>query len=877
MRRFIRRLSSSLANHRFYWRILAVFKRACFSVDRRSFGFQSSVRNISAEFDIFGTLTKATMPVLLFAILCVGGMVGLISLGTRLATVFHWPSWITSLFEVVKDATNQAAYDGFLIAIVTVTGVFLTLHFTGLSTVAGTIYANKPERIRILLIQEKVGDIYTRFLIFLTIVSIILLVVGAVGDFRPKTAFFFIGFLGIVSIRAFVMLGKYAFGFFDPTVFVDKLLVELGRWSYQATTKGHRWNDPSFQNHYRRQALEAMQGVRTLVEVSHEEDHLQREPLSNLLSKISVFLPIYLKRKRCIPSNSRWYRFTPHHREWYLSSYTSVDLATKTQTGIQPEMKPDPHWVEEELLNVEIESLERCFRDGRTGVALRVLTDMTSLFEALGAEWEVEYGRRLLSRITKKIEDSLIQAGAVSVAVNGDSKQAVEILAAVDLLASLPINLLLGLAKELEGIDIEAISIALAQVRWQRAKAIYDLETPIPMLERLEFVQQRLMFERKAEGGMISPNWYLKQLVFQPMAESLYQQLDGLIEVLNGFYLHQAEQLSEKGQHLLASGFISRGLEFCNKALAHLPKMQKIAESLETLRVLPTLPWPEWSWEDTSKEFTDAQDLLITHLAQCIPGLAAIDRTEDVPDYFGQTVHLTGEWCFRAFFANNSSLFSKIFPNYFLGALNIRAMLQETTAEWRPEDAAPVFSEPLIDLCDLSGYAYLLAELHGEPRLWETCRAVWERYFQEVDRVQAMQLLASTIAYYRQLFLMTHRSILRTQWKMRIDHLLRSMPRQREPVRHSRGVIPTIPLYTEIIDHPSLLVRVMGGIYSDYIPSFYDGLDIFVDLYLGEKPEAQNLDFGRGHSLLDQLERWRRNEEQDSASQPDSGELEVEE
>ncbi|MFQ5813479.1 MAG: hypothetical protein ACE5I2_09885, partial [Anaerolineae bacterium] len=191
------------------------------------------------------------------------------------------------------------------------------------------------------------------------------------------------------------------------------------------------------------------------------------------------------------------------------------------------------------------------------------------------------------------------------------------------------------------------------------------------------------------------------------------------------------------------------------------------------------------------------------------------------------------------------------------------------------EAAVAALSEPLIDLCELSGYAYFFAEFHGEPRLWETCSSMWEGFFQNFE--QGLGLVAGTIAYHRQIFGMTHRSILRTQWKMRIDHLLRSMPRQREPVARSRGVIPVIPHYTEIIDHPSLLVRVMGGTSSDYIPSFYDGLDIFVDLYLKEKPEAQNLDFGRGHSLLDQLERWRRNEEQDRASQLDSGEIEVEE
>ena len=112
---------------------------------------------------------------------------------------------------------------------------------------------------------------------------------------------------------------------------------------------------------------------------------------------------------------------------------------------------------------------------------------------------------------------------------------------------------------------------------------------------------------------------------------------------------------------------------------------------------------------------------------------------------------------------------------------------------------------------------------------------------------------------------------------MRIDRLLKSMPRKREPMTYPRGVISVIPRYKEIVDHPSLLVRVMGGIYSEHIPSMYDGLDIFVDLYLKEKPEAQNLDFGIQDSLLDALDRWRRAAEQDGASQADSGEVEVEE
>jgi hypothetical protein len=48
-------------------------------------------------------------------------------------------------------------YDNFLIAVASITGIFLSLYFTGLNTVIGGLYAKSPKPVRELLIQERVN------------------------------------------------------------------------------------------------------------------------------------------------------------------------------------------------------------------------------------------------------------------------------------------------------------------------------------------------------------------------------------------------------------------------------------------------------------------------------------------------------------------------------------------------------------------------------------------------------------------------------------------------------------------------------------------------------------------------------------------------
>jgi len=318
------------------------------------------------------------------------------------------PSWLTILFkDVIPD--NRSSYDSLLIGVITIIGIFLTLYLTSVNTVAGTLYAKVPKQVRDLLVQERVGNVYVRFLIFFTIVSLCLLVVGVVWNTRPIATILVVALIACYAVVAFAQLAWRVFLFFDPTSLADTLLWELGRWSNQATTKGFQWHDVSFQTHYRKRAIDAVQGIQALVTIAHEEPYLQREALSTLLSKLAIMLPFYLQRKRAIPTDSCWWNTIPEHKDWYLSDSSEVSMATATRTTLQPKMKPDTLWLEKEIINIHIEALNACLRDGRTIVVFRLLNDEQEVFHALGSNWEIEYGQKVLSRVTQHVCTFLAQ------------------------------------------------------------------------------------------------------------------------------------------------------------------------------------------------------------------------------------------------------------------------------------------------------------------------------------------------------------------------------------------------------------------------------------------------------------------------------------
>ena len=95
-------------------------------------------------------------------------------------------------------------------AIAAVTGVFLALYFTAVSTVAATVYASVPHDIRTLIVKDRLGNVYVQGVAFTMALAILLLIFHAGGGSALRLALPVVGALAVFSIFAFIRLGQRA-------------------------------------------------------------------------------------------------------------------------------------------------------------------------------------------------------------------------------------------------------------------------------------------------------------------------------------------------------------------------------------------------------------------------------------------------------------------------------------------------------------------------------------------------------------------------------------------------------------------------------------------------------------------------------------------
>ncbi|HEX6292947.1 MAG TPA: hypothetical protein VFZ66_27435 [Herpetosiphonaceae bacterium] len=861
MKRFFLRLGTRFSVYQFYWQLRSTLRRLRFRLSASGFRAQYSTVDLSTGVLIISSLFFTALGPIVRAALYVGCILAIPTFGSLLTQYVALPRPITALFENV-DAASNSSYDGLLIGVITVIGIFLTLYFTSINTVAGTLYARVSQQIRDLLVQERVGNVYSRFLISLTIICLMLLAAGVVWELRPKSSILVIALFSCFAVVSFAKLARRVFLFFDPTLLADVVFGDLNRWSRQATISGYAWDDYSFQQYYHQRADTELKGIESLVAMAHEEPSLQREALATLLAKTATFLPNYLTRKHYIPSKSRWWGYVPHHKDWYLASPIEVGMAAQTRTSLQPELIPDMDWIEKRLCDLQLDAIRRCIADGRTSVMLRVLANQDAVFAALGYGWNVAYGEQFLTRLTTTVGAFLEQVPTtmdMNTIVEGRVAEQMQV---VDYLGLFPIRLLLNLCKHAEQINTGKLTEAIEGLRWQRTDAVYRLSLPIQVVTRIEEVRRGVSFEQIAEGKVVSANWYLRMQIFQSLAEVLAEQVQLVLTIGSSYYLNTATYWLDNKKSLLAAELVSRGLEFYNKLIHHLSIIKKLVEDLETANIHTMLPWPTWDWEKIAEDINTAQKALAISLARCIPSLATTHESQELPDYLGHAVHLAGDESFATLVSNDPDTFANIFPLYFNGTLIMHDRLRKKTKDWPARNQLSASSAPLVDLAELSGYAKFYSELHQNPTLWTTCQTVWDSYFQREDSEALLETWVFILDGFRNMSLIPHRALLRQKWEMQVNAMLRSLPRKPFHINSYR----LIEQYVEIIDHPSQLVRVMGSVYRDMIPSIYNGLDIFVTLYLQQRPEADKVEFENRPDLAEALERQ---QELDSTQQSD--------
>jgi hypothetical protein len=498
-------------------------------------------------------------------------------------------------------------------------------------------------------------------------------------------------------------------------------------------------------------------------------------------------------------------------------------------------------------------------KPGQVQIALQVVRtlvdqkDYRNLFSLLNA------AQTILGRLGESlaVEEALRLYRALRLevqrvaAIDGDTEEAEDLkyrLAIIDVYSIGLASLLLGVSKRVSQITAEAFSALLGNVNWLDRRQIYGLNIPRRVVEQVEYLRTGLEFEFRTEGAFRSPTWYREQLAAIGLGRCLASAADELVGELEQSAVREARALIEAGRYLSAAQIIQRGMEGVEKFRHHMKEIRSCFDRLGVFRRITDIPWPATDWGKLEQRVEGAREELIVLIGQLAIYLAAVPKREGLPDYFGQAYAIMAHESYAAMAGGRDDLFKKLFPPLFFSGFKAFERLRERVGQESQERFLVVSTEPIADLLELSGHAIIYSELDTKG-FWDVARQLWDRYFEQLqDREAGVKFIDSLVEYRRSLFAILPRDLARTSWKQHLESRLRECGLMEDVLTRRFGGGEREPR------HASAVIRALAR--SEFLVE--DPTDVFMAMYLANRPEAASLDLGRrAESFARTLERER--------------------
>jgi len=837
----------------YYWKQRAFWQRIKFTFETRLFALRSWTRDQQESLSILGEILRAIVWPAIFAVIFI----------IVLWVINHFlePYIIASQIQFLNNLDQETSKD-ILGIIAQVAGVFLALYFTAVSVIASTVYARVPGEIRELLTKEKVGNFYIRIVALTVAVATLLLVKSAFGFSINIFDMFVVTLLSIITIFSFLVLGLRTFSFLDPTEPAKYLGKDLVRWFESATPKNFQWNNPSFQDHYRKQAERLLMTYRKVIYLATHTEYFDGTTLVRLITQPLLLLQVYISDKTHIPTNSKWFKEIYSHRSWLTTGSTETELALRSGTSLQPESVPNLMWFEKNIGEMVAEVLRALAKENDFSSTADILDNIQRTQSILSKHLAIDEALNMFREIQPLVfEIAFFDDTNISNLQEDEEKSLLNRLGIIDFYCLELINILLGLSDTLDKITTDTFTSTLDRIDWNKNESIYAAQNPREVIKQLEDLQKRMKFEYEAEGKYISPRWYRNQIATFGMVSFIKESVERLVVEYEKLFINQTESLVSEKRYLNAAQIIDRGLEACNKFMFHVDRIHACYDRLSALHFTKDIPWPSPDWDVLSMRVLTVKEALIINLAKSSITLAKMPFKKTWPDYFGQSFLVLAEECDNAMATGNETLFQKIFPAYFYAALQAHDRMRAEIGS-RTDQVAMVFiTEPIEDLLHISGYALIYSELDGK-KYWDTVKKCWDQYIDNHEKPkELLESIIVTTKYRESIFAIPPRATLRTGWQIKLEKRLR------------QDTLLTDDSYYQFAEerlakpkHTSKIIQILTRSVMGTI--FYDGQDVFLAMYLAKRPEASGIELThRAQEFLDSIKRLEGNSKTEDDSE----------
>ena len=759
------------------------------------------------------------------------------------------PVILSSLLSAVGPE-SVAAFDSLLAVVLTVTGLFLTLYYTNFNTVIGTLYSKYPEKVRSLLIDEPQNRAallaLTNFIAF----TVFTFGSGVVLNIRLTASLALVVFGGASIVPIFAFIARRILFFFDPTYLASSAIKNLVEATSKVSADRNLASSAAMQQHMATVASVELEMLSALSRIAAEEKNFRRDSLCDLLLVVFSILPEYQRRKRSIPTTSKWYRVTLRHKDWYMASTTDLQVSLSSSIGLLPDHVQDKDWLEQSIVYMLEQCFERTVIENDWQVAYHILIAGRLLFEALGAGYQLQIASKSIQSLCKSIDQ---QGGASDNTLSKEYQ--LHRLHVITHLAWLSRAILLSFFNELRTLDLASYKERVASVNWKSDHDVYSRDFPSFTLSQMENLQFRLKTEIETEGKIESPQWYLFQLALLPIAEKLDSQLIELLNLGRRVYIDWPGNLADCGMERAAVMTTLDGLEYFNKLRSHANAIYERMEFVEKNRVLEAIACPKIDRESVETKIGKLERQLDLNLARFVPYFARDDyeQWEETPDLQGHVMTMLANSFFEGLVSKDVELCAHVFPRYLVGNIGVRQSIGEKCVGLEPPANLAYAAEPTAEVFALSGFAFLLSEYHQEPELWEACLGAWSKLLthsgfrkQLVGDIKMMDFVGPWQ-------MLTGRSMLRTNWKQRFSRCVAEIPvvSLNENTDHSWASV-------KVRNHPSLCIRALISTDMHLSLFHYDAEEIFLDVFLRNEIELDRSHAGHipdvNESMRHQLE-----------------------
>ncbi len=748
-------LKQKFSQYKFFWKIQRRYKLIRFDVAKRYYLLQEFAVKFFSVLTFIFSMFKSSLPYFVLPIS--------IALLTQALEEPLRPWFVNKGWIILKDTD----YSTLVATVTSISGLFIGLYYTAITSISGAIYSKLPQNLRQLLFNESLGKNYLRYLAFFTFLGILFLTQYVLGYRVNPINVPIITVLAGFAVFAFYQLGLRVLSLFEPTELSTEIFKNVHKSVKNVIPGNNNWKVPEFQKHEQNEVKSWLEPIDALAILSSSERHLSGKVFLKFVGQITRFLCWYEFNKDKIPRNSEWFQSKLEHPDWYKSNDTETNFAFQFGQILQPNIVRDYRWLENELSKVLLTCLETNLNTENYDFAHGTLNNIKFYVEVISKKGDVAWALKVVE----------LTAGIATKHINLVCKKGTDqnenLTGLCDAIAELPISSFLAFRQGLKLRDGSKISGFIKKKEWRRSNFIYEIPLSENTIKKLEWLSERLVFEYQIEKKYITPDWYILDEVCRAEELSFTKNLDLITSEVGKLYKGWVGNLIAAKRFWLASTCIIREKEFWSKFTYQRSGLDDYLNSLLDHKNNVA----QWSDFDLNSIFDFVEGRLITiqNINETVlKGLLPYNRTINFPDYHGLLLHSLGENVFEALINNDTEKAGKLYRTYVWVSFY---KFSELTSEkykhtWQLENQFRIASAALIDLFDLTGYGLVLSKFNKNQRLELFIKSVWEQYFNQ-DPSRFLRVLA-TINYFDSSLGLGNRWDHRFNWKNAINLKLSS-------------------------------------------------------------------------------------------------------